>query len=366
MAKRTKKTRRTDGISYRIFDDAWYSSVTGKYRSLKDEAGNVIHGKDSEEAAKRAYARLLLETADRGPDAPKTLYTVRQVCNAYLDYLNKRPSQKGYKLALGYLTAFASHVGPDTYAHKVQRSALLNLLEANTQWKSNNTIARVIGVVVATFNQAVERGWIEKNPFQNYKRPSLVARVTLISPEEEKLVFRFANRALADYCWFLRRTGCRPDEAARIEAANCRDNGTNVVVTLTEWKNADKSGKPRVIVCDSEISALVRHLCRINPVGPIFRNCEGLPLVESRRIAAWDALRDKIERNEPGKFNSELSLYSFRHTYITDQVRRGTPTTVIARLAGTSAKMIDRVYCHLSEEDLLGFVNGGAVAMAAG
>jgi integrase len=114
----------------------------------------------------------------------------------------------------------------------------------------------------------------------------------------------------------------------------------------------------------SRLATKVRRLCRINPVGPIFRNCEGLPLMESWRTAAWDGVRGKIWRYEgEGKFNAEISLYRFRHTY---QVRRGTPTTIIACLCGTSAKMIERVYCHLNEDDLLQFVNGAAVAVAAG
>ena len=39
MARLNASTRRTDGISFRNFDGAWYSSVTGPYAPLRTRRG---------------------------------------------------------------------------------------------------------------------------------------------------------------------------------------------------------------------------------------------------------------------------------------------------------------------------------------
>lgn len=87
-----KKTRRTDGISFRNFDDSWYSSVGGEYRPLRDPEGQKIKGKECEAKAKIAYAKILLmlpkdraEAAQGNPTGDHV--PLKLIFSNYLDYL---------------------------------------------------------------------------------------------------------------------------------------------------------------------------------------------------------------------------------------------------------------------------------------
>ncbi|MHB9049859.1 MAG: hypothetical protein ACYC35_28400 [Pirellulales bacterium] len=52
MAKRKK--RRRDGLSYRAWDNAWYTTIDGRKQALRDEHGAKIHGRNNEEQARHA------------------------------------------------------------------------------------------------------------------------------------------------------------------------------------------------------------------------------------------------------------------------------------------------------------------------
>ena len=120
----------------------------------------------------------------------------------------------------------------------------------------------------------------------------------------------------------------------------------------------EKFGKgcgPRIVyITHKGTIETVRAAMVANPKGPIFRNRKGKIFDEGRRVDAWKALRAKIW-NHAGQelFPLHLSLYSCRHTYITRALRAGMRIELVAKLAGTSVKMIEKTYWHASENDLV-------------
>ena len=45
-----------------------------------------------------------------------------------------------------------------------------------------------------------------------------------------------------------------------------------------------------------------------------------------------------------------VCLYTLRHSFITDAINQGMNTLAVARLVGTSLRMIDRHYGHLASD----------------
>ncbi len=51
----------------------------------------------------------------------------------------------------------------------------------------------------------------------------------------------------------------------------------------------------------------------------------------------------------PDAISKEITAYSYRHLWITDALTAGVDILVVARMAGTSVEMIQKVYGHFRQ-----------------
>lgn len=165
-----RQARRTDGISYRSFDDSWYSSVTGKYLPLRNESGDKIKGKDNEAEAKKAFYRAAVKAGDIPQGQTSPTPTVGEVADDYLNFLKKNRSASAYSNAKETLVPWLKFVGESRKADSLQRPELRNFVQSKTTW-GNLRKGNGISAVVAAFNHAVETGKLTTNQFARYKKP---------------------------------------------------------------------------------------------------------------------------------------------------------------------------------------------------
>jgi integrase len=63
---------------------------------------------------------------------------------------------------------------------------------------------------------------------------------------------------------------------------------------------------------------------------------------------------------EKAKLDPLASLYTLRHTYISEAIERNTPLTIIAENCGTSVRMIETNYAHILLKHRRKFIEQGA------
>lgn len=108
---------------------------------------------------------------------------------------------------------------------------------------------------------------------------------------------------------------------------------------------SDKAGQGRRIALPETTADFFAQLCKGQPAAaPIFRRATG---------KAWnkDAWKHPVgDTVALAGLPTGTTMYTLRHSTITDLVQTGLDTLTVAQLAGTSLRMIEMHYGHLTRE----------------
>lgn len=188
-----------------------------------------------------------------------------------------------------------------------------------------------------------------KDVLANLKKPAVVSRKKAVSREEyhQLLDFIFRNNRpkdhrLANMLAVLWMTGARPGELFRVKKTELV--GDRLV--MAKHKTSRKTGKPRIIYLTP--AAKVAVLMAEGHDENIFADARG---------NAWhkDTFSARLNRMlKANSMDSEIVAYSFRHSFAGRALSSGVDIAVLAELMGTSVRMIEKHYGHLSDkQDLL-------------
>lgn len=204
------------------------------------------------------------------PAVPKAGATVRAVVDAYLGAKKgavKAPTHYVYNCLLKHVTgAFG-----DQPAAGLRAGDVLRWLYGLTL--SPSTRSDIAGVLASVFKWADTEGVIPANPLRGLKRPPGESRgaKAVVTEDVHRRLMDAANPALRLLLTFLRETGCRPSELARLTAADI--DLANGVATLRDHKTAHTTGRPRFIFLTPVAVALLKEQAAVHPTGPVHRSC---------------------------------------------------------------------------------------------
>jgi integrase len=240
------------------------------------------------------------------------------------------------------IAGFAERVG-DTPAADVRPFMVL-------EWLGNRpTLGATSRHHAATAAKAVTRwakrqGLIDADPLADMEKPPRRLRRELVMDAREagKVINGMPPGPFRDLLTFLFETGCRPSEAARLEAEHL--DASRGIAILSVHKTSAKTAKPRIIAMTPEALTLVQRLAKANPTGPLFRNTKG---------NAWtkDAINCAIRRlRRKTGIGYDFTAYVLRHGWATDALAAGEPVALVAEMLGHSdTRMLTSVYSHLIE-----------------
>jgi integrase len=228
--------------------------------------------------------------------------------------------------------------------------------------------------IKAAWNWAHREGLIQDNPLSRYPNPPQpkadVSEATLITEAEvEWFLDKSEPYGARPILEVLHATGARPGELCSAKVGDYTKKSKQL--RLLNWKNGRKTNVARIIPLPTDAAAMVAKLCDGKKGDdPIFTGPNKAPWNPNRlqkiwrkiREGKWRALKGKnfeqISKDEAAKRQKKtaqremLSLYDFRHLWISDALQQGVPIAQIAKLAGTSIKMIERTYGHFRNDDL--------------
>ncbi|MCC9655616.1 tyrosine-type recombinase/integrase [Rhodopirellula halodulae] len=294
------------------------------------------------------------------PVDPNKSLVVGEVIEKYLEFFKQHRDPRNYtgrKRHLGFVIRHITRPPLDgageplanLFAELLTDAHARQFIEARSKETTQSGLDENIKALKACWNWAANpyhispRGDagggifpVEHRPLANLKRmrPPEVLDVQkeLLSQEDIQLLDAAAGKLtrsadMQGYLRFLALTGCRPGEAA---AAKKEDyDGTAIV--LAKHKTAYCKAAPRVIT----LSGRAKEIVESKPDGLLF-GCESVPYFAG-------LLRD-IRHDE------NLTLYGFRHTYITNRILAGDPLPMVAEHCGTSVAMITKTYFHATRQ----------------
>jgi integrase len=319
---------------FRRFDGWWYVQI-GKAQI------KLARGRDSEDAAWRAYYRVMAQRGPAAPAAPLKAPTVAAVCNLFLDFSLKAHKPRTYEFYRAFLEDFCGYAGK-LRLPELDSSHVASWLDRHPDWKGARRGATI--AVKRAFHWAFAEGKIEANPLRTVKAPPARARERFLTREERQRIFDSypEGDCFRDFLFALEQTGCRPGEASLVAAEHV--DLRNGLWVLDEHKTERATGRPRVVILTPEMLALTRRLVEKRPSGPLFRNEDGRPWTRNAIRCRFRRARKKLN------LGGDLVAYLYRHAVATDLLESGAGIAQAAELLGHKGpEMVMRHYSKLRE-----------------
>jgi integrase len=241
-------------------------------------------------------------------------------------------------------------------------------------------VAKHVTSVKAMFNTAVKKGWLPPGfaPFSSVEPvklpPTTLTEAEPLTDAEVKALFDCADADLSPYgigrgarrrdpheyrqahanpwlgfgelirCYHA--TGARTSELLAASVADFQPRSKQIVLGSHKRAGTLKVPIPRAIALNDEAFAIIQRRCDSRGGGePI--------LTQPRNGRQWDRHR-VAERfcaiRERASVRGSITIYSFRHLWISEMLMAGVDVLLVARMAGTSVAMIERVYGHFRNQ----------------
>lgn len=316
---------------FREFDGWWYVYVrkNGKRRQIK-----LAQGKENKA---QAYERWIALGRGERFQATAGPQSVLPLLDLFLDHCSRNLAQATFDLNRNFLQSFCSVVGDITLG-ELKPLHVTAWLDAHRGW-SSSTRNCAVRVIRRAFNWLTDEGHIDRSPVKSVKAPRAETREVLVDDATfGNILAHTRDENFRDFLTFVRHSGCRPQEAMKLEARHVDLSLRRIVFPTSQAKG---KRAPRVIYLDDTALEIVTRLSGLRPTGTIFRN---------RRGRSWNrnAVRCRFRRLKD-KVGGQYCTYHLRHTFATDALQKLDPITVAVLMGHSDATTLARTYQHLAK-----------------
>ena len=282
--------------------------------------------------------------------------TVSEICERYVNHLKIENSPKSSKDAD---SRFKRYVYKDIKLSKTDISKLkpsqiekwkntiretLNISGLNKgKRRTDSTLNRDMTCLRSALNLAYKDGLVTSDfawkgkllPIKNADRK----RDTYLDRDQRRLLIKACPNDLAEFVKFSCLIPLRCGAIASLKVSNY-DKQLNTLMV-----GKDKSGQDRKISLPPNIVSFLNEKIKDKlPQAPLLARSNGSFWdKDSWKYPIKDAVTD-------AKLPETVTMYTIRHSVITDLIHGGLDTLTVAQLSGTSILMIEKHYGHLTQE----------------
>jgi integrase len=324
----------------------WFWKQTGWWMAyVGGEKKKLAQGRENKKAA-RTKLNQLLSVASVNSDET----TVAAVIERYLADVADQLAANTLAVRNPYLQSFAEMHGWRRI-EDCRPSHMRAWLKAHPEWKSDWTKNGAIRNVQVAFNWAAgEERLIPLNPFRGVTHQAGDPRRPLTDDEFQALLRASNGRKskrrpssgarFRQFLIFLRFTGCRPCEAAKLRWDDIK-NGC-IVLTRHKTRRTQKTPKPRIIPLHPVVVKLLIWIRKREEGDLVFLNHRRNPWNKSNL-----ALRMQRAREKAG-IPLDAKLYGTRHAFGTRAIVNGVDLKTLAELLGHTTTRMSEHYLHLA------------------
>lgn len=388
---------------FRTARDAWYVQLGKNQVKLAPGPKNAA----TEKTAWAAFHRLMTDRADGVPKSanPAAEPTVAEVFEKFLDWCQRHREPRTYEFYRDRIQSFldASRTAA-LPADELKPFHVQDWADGKPTWGPMQRRGAIVSVQ-RPFAWAEKMGHILKSPVRHVEKPPPKRRDQVLTRAEfDAMLAAVPSRPFRDVLEFCWETGARVQEVRLIEARHLTKGGGRVDLPPPEAKGKKRW---RTIYLTDRAGEIVARLAGERPLGPVFRNTDGLPWearafnccfcrlqkklgmqelarrgealdeAEVRRVAgtlektkvskgvvvAKDPkelireARKKLSVKVARKYGTKFALTAIRHSYATRLLEAGVDHITVAALMGhVDAVMLSKTYSHISDRD--GFLRG--------
>ena len=369
---------------YRKSRRRWYVEIGGKQLNL---------GSDKE-AAFQTYHEMMASPEPvpaKGDEAPPP---VAMLCDRFLGWTQTHraePTYEGYRYRL---QRFVDRY-PDLTIDEIRPFHVQEWADGYDI--SKTTRRNYMRSVKTCLRWCCKQGYIETNPLEHMDIPAANRKDVYVRPDEFQRILEFLpDPNVRDLFITTYEVGCRPQESLRVERRHVELENQRWVFPSTEAKG---KSAPRIVYLTDKAMEITRRLVAKHPTGALFRNSRGNAWSTDSVNSAVDRLRVRMCKAEMERMGEVLSdeeidraaksvnrdctrngqpaqrtkwqiraharrrllmqkakdvvprysLYSLRHSWATNALKRGLDSLTVAILMGhQDPSMLAKVYQHLS------------------
>lgn len=296
----------------------WYVKVDGRmHRLVPDEA-----------EAKRRRDALLVEHGTRKP-------TVDDIVTLYLDWGQSELAETTYERRERPLRLLAEQFG-STGADSLEPADLKKWLSQHYPNANPTTRGGMLSVVSIAWNWA-ERNHKVRSQVKHLDKPTPEQRVFYLLCERWPELLSHCHPEVYDLVNFMLLTGARPQEARILQKRHWHGNR----FVLEPWESKGRRVGRVIYVPDP----LVDRINELVDRPYVLMTSKGQPWCKNSYNIASRRLKRKIGENK-------FCMYTCRHSFAADKVRKGVDIAFVAKLLGhTSTDMVYKRYGHLAQQD---------------
>lgn len=328
----------------------------------------VTLAKNNQQTRKRAQSVLnqRIQSYLAAPSLGKPCVTIAQLAKQWLSYYQKQVAIHTYQNAVSHVKLLVRLLRPETLISHLGTHQLNHYFDylLNQLHYRNATVHVHRSTCQMLFAFAVEQEYLVNNPMKNiiihyhHRERSWQPQEKFLNGNELELVINalYADSALyGHFCEFLYLSGLRYGEAASLYQDNVgQDSQGNYYVqvegTLVYHHGFKKQSCPKTNasrrrtiiprrayqICQAEIK---QHPSR----QMVFLTANNCPVSESR----VNKLLGQIKRQH--HINKQVTLHTFRHTYVSKLAELKVPLYVIQKQVGHGDSAITRqIYLHVT------------------
>jgi integrase len=344
--------------------------------------------------ARRLFAAHTKNLAEVGAGSKSKTLTAGELIDLFLDWVQKNRSERTYGTRRTYCSRFASfRVGGN--GGKLIASLPANRIKSADMeaWLDHLAGQKLDPQTRRHAQTSVQhcRNWATKHPSRTpylsptYRPFSSVERVhvpakaltenDLISDAEVQTLFKAAEidldqfhkfgpktprapednpyRGFADLLRCYYHTGARTDELAQCRVGDVLFRTRQIVLGKHKRSRTQRTPSPRHITLDEEAFGILHRLCEgKKPDDYVFTNSDGRPYHRNTLFTRLARIKEVAAEQDLGEVRDEITIYSFRDLWISEALMAGNDIATVARMAGTSVSMIQRVYGHFRVQHL--------------
>jgi integrase len=318
----------------------WYSEAGGKARRF----GRI--GIVSYREALARFRAALAETPDAGASDGPGVLTMATLAERYLAWVGTHRSHVHQDGQTRHIKRFLDHVGKDFRATEVKTEQLDTFRAALAKRYPPSYVKKHEVSLRTMFRRGVRMGWLPDgfNPFGAVE-PIRLALSPLLETDlptaEEVRAMLSLPGPLGALLTIYHATGARTAELVYATVGDYQPATGQLVLGRHKRSATMKDPVPRIIVLSPAARTLVETLCQgRKPSCPIFTRKNGKSW--SVTMIAHQLATARRQRG----IRESITVYSLRHLWISDALMAGLDALLVARMAGTSLAMVERVYGH--------------------
>jgi integrase len=207
--------------------------------------------------------------------------------------------------------------------------------------------------VRAMFNRGAKLEWLPHDfrpfigvePIRLPAKPLLESDLPTIGEVAALLHHAKSFRGVDDLLRVYHATGARTHELTAVRVEDFQPQTRQLLLGNHKRSRTLKEPLPRRIALNDEALAIICRLVESRPPdGHIFIRASGRPWNRNILSHRFQAIRDRAS------LRPSITIYSFRHLWISEMLMAGVDVLLVARMAGTSVAMIERVYGHFRNQ----------------